>query len=162
MRKLITHKIRKNSIFKILNSPRPIIDKSCFLFIFLIRKNGGKKIRKDINNFVFDNQNTYGGFALLHDHIDMKLTNLFYNKQPALIEILADGIKRFNDIRVEKSFWKDVERLTIARRSNQKAIIIETSEENIPFKIQQNADFIFVPKNMELDERYKTSQLIRY
>jgi hypothetical protein len=145
MRKIITHKIRKGSLFQIINDKshaRHPKDGYCVL-VFIVDKKSSPKINKDIRNFVQDNQEVYGQYALLNDHIDTNLSDIVLESSPALIEVNADGIKKY-DAEAEKLFWKDVERLTIAHRTKQRTIIITTSDgNNLTPKIQQNANFIF-------------------
>lgn len=147
MKKIITHKIRKGSLFQAINeksdrNPHP--NQSYYVIVFITDKKSSPKIEKDIRNFVQDNQEAYGQYALLHDHIDTSLSDIVLESSPALIEINADGIKRFNDAEAEKLFWRDVVRLTTAPRTKQRTIIITTSDENyLNPKVEQNANFIF-------------------
>ena len=167
MKKTIKHKIRKGSVFQIINDKthprnnRP--SDGYYIFIFLVGKRSNKKIEKDIINFVVDNQNKYGQYALIHDSIDMALAPVMLSKShPCLIHINADGVKRFYNKKSTDTFWKGIERLIITHRTNQRTIIITAND--IPcHHVQQNADFIFAPKNMKLTKnKWIHSKVTKY
>jgi hypothetical protein len=146
MKKIITHKIRKGSPFQIINdqSHARHTKEGYYVIVFITDKKSRPKIERDIRNFVQDNQEAYGQYALLNDHIDTNLSDILLDSSPALIEVNADGVKRFNDTEAEKLFWRDVVKMTITPRTKQRTIIITTSDENyLSHKIQQNANFIF-------------------
>jgi len=156
----INHKIRKGSLFNILDAANAAMDTNYFLLIFIT--DGKEKIKNDINKFTSDNMGAYGGYALINDHIDATLAELT-GGQPALMQINADGMKRWGDIGAEKRFWYYVKKLSMSRRTKKRAVIVESGEPNIPLKIIQESDFIFAPKEMELDKKLnRMRKLIRY
>lgn len=163
MRKIIKHKIRKGSVFQVINDPKSrSYSRDYYVFVFLTGKSSNKKMEKDIVNFVVDNQNEYGQYVMMHDYIDTKLApSMLDRSHPCLMDIKTDNAKRFNK-EMTDAFWREVELLVMSHRTLQRTIIITTSDLPSP-KIQQNADYIFAPKNMRLNkDRWIYANIIRY